>query len=518
MRCFGEVRWIDPGDSGLCDCQAGLAGSRQDEVQESWQACDRRFHAKAGASSDSMIKAEGTRTADLDGDAGDNHDETEVPRLVLALSLQQPDALGLRVCLASADEVVLGRGTERYVAREGRRIDVTIDDEAMSRRQLRLRRLDLGWELEDLGSKNGTLVNTERSMRTTLADGDMIEVGSTIWIFREAALAGGRGGVQTCRDRDLASGSESDVPPVFRTLELGLERRLADLAEVSPTQVPVFLRGETGTGKELIARAVHEMSGRRGRFVAINCGALPRTLLESELFGHRRGSFSEAREDRDGLVRRAHGGTLLLDEVVELPTESQVALLRVLQEGEVRPVGEDVECPVDVRVIAATNQDVERKIGTGSFRQDLYARLAGFELEMPPLRERREDLGILIAAILRRLGNEATQVTFQRQAARALVGHTYPMNVRELEQAIRAAVVFARGEQIRIEHLPEAIREIRPAAAQRPVDPNLREQLHKVLYETRGNVSATARALNKAPMQIRRWCRRLAIDLSSFRD
>lgn len=463
------------------------------------------------------MNAEGTWTSDLDGDAGDEHDDTEVPRLVLVLSLQQPHTLGMRVCMASADEVVLGRGTQRYIAREGRRIDITIDDESMSRRQLRLRRLDRGWELEDLDSKNGTLVNTERCMRTTLADGDIIEVGSTIWIFREAAPAGGRGGVQPCRDRDLASESESDVP-VFRTLALGLERRLADLAEVSPTQVPVLLRGETGTGKELIARAMHELSGRRGRFVAVNCGALPRTLLESELFGYRRGSFSDAREDRDGLVRRAHGGTLLLDEIAELPTESQVALLRVLQESEVRPVGDDVAHTVDIRVIAATNQDVERKIGTGSFRQDLYSRLAGFELQMPPLRERREDLGILIAAILMRLGNEAAQVTFQRQAARALVGHTYPMNVRELEQAIRAAVVFARGRQIRIEHLPESIREIRPTATERPEDPILREQLHRVLYETRGNVSATARALNKAPMQIRRWCRRLAIDLSSFRD
>lgn len=483
------------------------------------RACDRRLHAKGQeASSNSMVNAEGTRTADLDGDAGDEHDDVEVPRLVLALSLQQPDTPGVRVCMASADEMVLGRGAENYIARDGRRIEVTVDDEAMSRRQLRLRRRDMGWELEDLDSKNGTLVNAERCMRTTLADGDVIEVGSTIWIFREAALPGGRAGVHPCRDRDLASERGSDVPHVFRTLELGLERRLSDLAEISPTQVPVLLRGETGTGKELIARAVHDLSGRRGRFVAVNCGALPRTLLESELFGYRRGSFSDAREDRDGLVRRADGGTLLLDEVVDLPTESQVALLRVLQEGEVRPIGEDAASTVDVRVIAATNQDVERKIGTGSFRQDLYARLAGFELQMPPLRERREDLGVLIAAILRRLGSEAAHVTFQRQAGRALLGHTYPVNVRELEQAIRAAVVFARGQQIRIEHLPAAIREIRPAAVERPEDPVLREQLHKVLYETRGNVSATARALNKAPMQIRRWCRRLAIDLSSFRD
>jgi DNA-binding NtrC family response regulator len=310
------------------------------------------------------------------------------------------------------------------------------------------------------------------------------------------------------------------APPVFRTMTLDLERRFADLARIAPSELPVMVLGETGTGKELIARAVHDLSGRTGPFVPINCGALPRTLVESELFGYRRGAFSDAREDRHGLVRRAHGGTLFLDEIAELPAESQVALLRVLQEREVRPLGASEPFLVDVRVVAATHQDIPQRIEAGQFRQDLYARLAGFQLVLPPLRERREDIGILVAAILRRMGGDAEHVTFHRLAARALFSYSYPLNVRELEQALRAAVVFSRGQEIRAEHLPEAIQGSRPptALALRPEDQAMRERLLEILRETRGNVAAAARKLNKAPIQIRRWCRRLAIDLAAFRS
>jgi transcriptional regulator with PAS, ATPase and Fis domain len=169
---------------------------------------------------------------------------------------------------------------------------------------------------------------------------------------------------------------------------------------IAPSSVPLLVRGETGTGKELMARAIHEASERRGAFVPVNCGALPRDLLESELFGHRRGAFTGASGDRSGLVRRAHRGTLFLDEIAELPPDSQVALLRVLQEGEVRPVGACEEITVDVRIVAATHQDLRERIASGRFREDLYARIAGFEITMPPLRERREDLGMLIATLL----------------------------------------------------------------------------------------------------------------------
>jgi DNA-binding NtrC family response regulator len=423
----------------------------------------------------------------------------------------------MRISLAGAEEeVMLGRG-ERRVERAGRRAFVAIADEELSRRHAVLRRVAAGWELVDVGSKNGTVVNGERCVRAVLVDGDVVEVGSTMLVFRDAGYPDAD--ARDPGDRDLAAEGEAAGPLAFRTLALDLERRVADLGRIAASQVSVLVCGETGTGKELIARAVHERSGRRGAFVAINCGALPATLIESELFGYRRGAFSGARDDRDGLVRRAHGGTLFLDEIAELPNESQVALLRVLQEGEVRPVGASDAVPVDVRVVAATHQDILARIAAGRFRQDLYARLAGFELTLPPLRERSEDLGTLIAAILSRLGEAAAGVTLHRCAARALLAYPYPLNVRQLEQALRAAVVLARGGEIRLEHLPEAIRCHRagPGAGLRPEDRAVRERLVEVLRQTRGNVTAAARLMNKAPIQIRRWCQRFAIELASFR-
>jgi transcriptional regulator of aromatic amino acid metabolism len=462
-------------------------------------------------------REDSTRTFDCDDGDYDSIGSAEAPRLIVALSCKTPLVPGIRISLTSAREVYLRRGTRLDVARTGGRVDLSLDDEALSRQHAVLRRVVGGWELEDLGSKNGTVVSGDRFMRTTLTDGDLIEIGSTLLVFRETDV--GNQGVRELADRDLSFQGESDAPPVFRTMVLDLERRLADMAQIAPSQLPVLVRGETGTGKELIARAVHDLSARRGPFIAINCGALPRTLVESELFGYRRGAFSDAREDRDGLVRRAHGGTLFLDEVAELPAESQVALLRVLQEGEVRPLGASDHVAVDVRVVAATHQDIQQRIAGGQFRQDLYARLAGFQLVLPPLRDRREDLGILVAAILRRIGTPAEQVTLHRQAARALFCYGYPLNIRELEQALRAAVVFSHGEQIRAEHLPENIRHCRPLThmAIRPEDQALRQRLHEILSETRGNVAAAARMLNKAPIQVRRWCRRLSIDLASFR-
>jgi len=437
----------------------------------------------------------------------------EAPRLIVVMETRRPAAEGLRIVLGDADEVAIGRGSARGVTRQGKVIELTIADHEMSRQHARLRRQVGGWELADLDSKNGTTVNGDAVTRATLADGDVIEVGGAVLMFREEGtqVRGGELG-----DRDLAHDSE---PAAFRTLSLELERRCADLARIAASTVPVLVRGETGTGKELVARAVHERSGRRGAFVAINCGALPRSLLESELFGYKRGAFSGAKDDRDGLVRRADHGTLFLDEIAELPEESQVALLRVLQEGEVRPIGAGDVVPVDVRVVAATHQDLASRIADGRFRQDLYARLSGFEVSLVPLRDRSEDIGSLVAALLPRVAEDVGGVTLHRQATRALLNYGYPLNVRELEQALRAAVVLAGGGEIRIEHLPEAMRGYTPPATVplRPEDRALRERLIEVLREARGNVAAAGRQMHKAPIQIRRWCRRFGIELAGFR-
>jgi DNA-binding NtrC family response regulator len=297
-------------------------------------------------------------------------------------------------------------------------------------------------------------------------------------------------------------------------------RRVVDQARrIARRDVAVLVRGETGTGKELMARAIHEASGRPGEFVAINCGAMPRGLIESELFGHRRGAFSGAGEDRDGLFRRAHQGTLFLDEIAELPPESQVALLRVLQEGEVRPVGASEVVQVDVRVVAASHQDLTRRIADGRFRQDLYGRIAGFQITMPALRDRREDLGTLIATILPRICERPDRFTLHREAACALLRYDWPQNIRELEQALAAAVALCEDGKLRLAHLPEAIASYRPSSnvALSTDDAELRARLVALLEAESGNVAAVARAMGRAPIQIRRWCRRLQIDLAKFR-
>jgi two-component system response regulator HydG len=236
-------------------------------------------------------------------------------------------------------------------------------------------------------------------------------------------------------------------------------RKVADLIErVGDSDASVLIHGETGTGKELVARAVHNKSKRReGPFVAINCAAVPHSLHESELFGHARGAFTGATQDRPGLFEAASGGTLLLDEVGDVPMAMQVKLLRALQEREVRRVGENRSRPVDVRIIAATNRDLAADVVSGRFRQDLYYRLRIIELRIPPLRERAEDIlplaRLLLAEITRRLGLAVDG--FTPRAAQRLVRYAWPGNVRELANALERAAVVTTGNRIDAGDLPD---------------------------------------------------------------
>jgi transcriptional regulator with PAS, ATPase and Fis domain len=270
-----------------------------------------------------------------------------------------------------------------------------------------------------------------------------------------------------------------------------------------------------------VARAVHELSGRPGSFVGVNCGALPATLLETELFGYKKGAFSGATDDRPGLVRASDRGTLFLDEIGDLPASSQAALLRVLQEHEVMPVGGTRPVPVDLRVVAATHKGLDRLVADGGFRQDLFQRLAGHRTELAPLRERREDLGLLIASLLERHGGR--ELGLDSPAALALLRHDWPGNVRELEQCLSAAAVLASEGLIRLEHLAAPVRE-----ALAPPSPDWgpkseaeeaarKEQLIALLKQHRGNLAAVARAMGKARMQVQRWLKRYQLDPESFR-
>ncbi|HET9959370.1 MAG TPA: sigma-54 dependent transcriptional regulator [Polyangiaceae bacterium] len=235
-------------------------------------------------------------------------------------------------------------------------------------------------------------------------------------------------------------------------------RKVTDLIErVAPTRTTVLITGESGTGKERVARALHQMSDRADKpFLVVNCGALPDNLMESELFGHEKGAFTGAQSRHRGLFREADGGTILLDEVGELPAVLQVKLLRVLQERLVRPVGATQEVPVDVRVLAATNRTIEADVASGKFRGDLYYRLNVIRIELPPLRERREDVPVLAELFVRRFATEMGKdiVGFTPDALRALQTYPFPGNVRELENVIERAVALAGSRAIGLGDLP----------------------------------------------------------------
>jgi two-component system, NtrC family, response regulator AtoC len=270
-------------------------------------------------------------------------------------------------------------------------------------------------------------------------------------------------------------------------------RELFDLiGRAAASGSTVLVVGESGTGKELVARALHEQSGRAGRFVPVNCAAIPAELIEAELFGHTGSAFTGARKARAGLFEAADGGTLFLDEIGDLPLAVQPKLLRALQEGTVRPVGADREREVNVRVVAATNRDLEREVGEGRFREDLYWRLNVIRLRVPPLRERPSDVPLLAEHFAAKAASAAGRpaLDISPEALALLTAHAWPGNVRELENAVERAAAFARGAQITPEDLPERVRAASQAAAliarSRSRRLTLREVEREYILETLG--------------------------------
>jgi DNA-binding NtrC family response regulator len=295
------------------------------------------------------------------------------------------------------------------------------------------------------------------------------------------------------------------------------------LAEtVAPTDSTVLLAGESGTGKEVVARYIHRLSERAEEpFMSINCGALPESLLESELFGHVRGSFTGAVKDKDGLLVAANGGTFFLDEIGEMSPATQVKLLRAIQEREVIPVGATEPKLVDVRIIAATNRDLEEEIRKGAFRSDLYYRLNVIQLRLPPLRERKEDIELLALHFLERLaGREEVGVprALSPEALDVLMGYDWPGNVRELENALERAAVVAVGGAIVPQGLPERVRdrpEVRLADEPPPPNPTMevieRAYIHWVLEAEGGNKTRAAEVLGIDPSTLYRKLNRYGL-------
>jgi DNA-binding NtrC family response regulator len=283
--------------------------------------------------------------------------------------------------------------------------------------------------------------------------------------------------------------------------------KIRDLIDrVSDSDASVLITGESGTGKELVARAIHERSGRRGPFVAVNCAAMPATLLESELFGHMKGAFTDARETREGLFVSANGGTLLLDEIGEMPMEMQPKLLRAVQERRVRPVGGTTERPFDTRIITATNRDLESEVDEGRFREDLFYRVNVVTIPVPPLRARGNDILVLAQTFLESVRKRCHKDVkgLSSAAAQKLLDYDWPGNVRELQNCIERAVTLTRFEEITVEDLPEKIR--RHESSHVVVagdDPSElitlseleRRYIHRVLKAAGGNKTQAARIL-----------------------
>jgi len=442
------------------------------------------------------------------------------PYLIVVLECDRPLAGSSRHSLRGIDEVVLGRGEDRRAVREGNRLRLELPSGWMSATHARIHREGAAFHLEDLGSRNGTRVGGESVAHVVLADGDLVELGHAVLLFREALHTP----PGTPVDLDTRSGPAASAYGM-QTIVPALVAEAEAIERIASSKVSVLLRGETGTGKEVVARAVHTLSGRTGEFVAVNCGAIPESLVESQLFGHAKGAFSGAVRESPGFVRASDGGTLFLDEVGDLPLPSQAALLRVLQEGEVVPVGMTRPAPVDLRVVAATHQPLEALAARGSFRKDLLARLDGYSFVLAPLRERREDIGIIVGDLLRDIAPEsAAKRRLSPEVGRALVQYAWPLNIRELRHCLaRAAALAKDGELLERNHLPAAIAETLDAASsvtpgtEATHDVRLREQLDRLLVEHEGNVAEVARALGKARMQVHRWMKRFAIDPKRYR-
>ncbi len=411
------------------------------------------------------------------------------------LVVHSPDAEQVGRVVRVTRQISLGR--------EG--VDLTIADPALSRRHATISRTS-GLSIEDHASRNGTFVEGRRIEKAMLAPGMLARVGETLL---------------------LAGRFTADEPYATRDPELihysgELSRALDTVDRAAPTSAPVLVLGESGTGKELLARRVHERSGRRGAFVALNCGAIPEGLAEATLFGHRRGAFTGAVQDAAGAFASAEGGTLFFDEIGELPLDLQPKLLRALESGEVAPVGATKARVVDARIVAATNADLEAEVVAGSFRADLYARLKGFVVQAPPLRARRADIPLLLRHFLDKERPDAS-VEMSASFLESLLLYRWPLNVRELKMSVHRLLANAGGSSVlRSIHLQGAIdaavsRETARRSGASDGDAPAEGELRAALERYAGNVAQVAQFFAKHRKQVYRWLEKYELDPTSFR-
>jgi transcriptional regulator with GAF, ATPase, and Fis domain len=425
--------------------------------------------------------------------------------------------------------------------------DVCVPEQAVSRQHARIAFDGARWVLTDLGSRNGTMVDGALiTSDVELEHLHEIRIGDAL--FKFVASGAERYALYHIDGRLLGERRARQIVALVGGWQM--DQIAAELERIAPTQLSCVVLGETGTGKEVAAREVHRVSARRGSLQAINCAAIPPNLLESELFGYRRGAFSGADRDKPGLIKLADQGTLFLDEIGDMPLEAQAKLLRVLQSREVFPLGATAPERVDVRVVCATHRDLHQYVKEGKFRGDLFARVSEHVVKLPPLRERKEDVYQLARLFCARYATRGRPtLTFSFSFAVALLHHDWPFNVRELESCIKRAAALAEGDVIDAGQLPDTIaalmrdygargqpppsngaeRESRmpasttgPPPAVAPVSPRrpppTEAELRELLVRHRGNIAAVGRELGKERMQVHRWMKRYGISVEEYRD
>lgn len=398
-------------------------------------------------------------------------------------------------------------------------------DRARALERVEVLRAGLRWRSELDRDGVDRMLRKLNGLREILLGG----AGSALGTGMEQPVSAGSPGARKRRllERDFVfQGVFGENPGVLETLEIA--------EKAAKTDFPVLIDGESGTGKELLARVIHENGPRADApFVSVNCGAISPTLLESELFGHRKGAFTGAIADRKGKFDAADGGVVFLDEIGELPGESQVKLLRTLETGEIQRVGADETIRVDARIVAATNRDLRNMIGAGSFREDLYYRLGVLTMSLPPLRRRRDEIPLLMRFFLDEAAAQLGRppVRLSHRLRMFLLAHGYPGNVRELRNLMCRLTCLADDDVADLRHLPEAIRPVEARstteAAEEPEtlegvrkaasDAAERQFLEEKLRETRGNVTEVAKALGMNRSYVQTMLKRRGIRAGTFR-
>lgn len=405
----------------------------------------------------------------------------------MALDVGSPDGT-LTVELPRGRALVIG---------SSRGADVRVQDPAVSARHCEVRVAERGVEVVDLGSTNGLYVGAARLPSALLVeDGASFVIGSTSITARALCV---REPPRTA----AAPGMIGDSPAMRRVAEA--------LARHARSRASVLLQGESGTGKDVAARALHRLSGRSGRYVPLNVGAFPDALADAELFGHRRGAYTGAVTNRAGAFELAHGGTLFLDEVAELSAATQVRLLRVVEDGSVRPLGASQAVQVDTRLVSASWAKLEDRVADGRFRVDLFHRLATVTIVLPPLRQRKSDIPALARELLARLEPEVGPKRLTGPALARLTAHSFPGNVRELSAVLYRAAMSAPAEDILADHL-----ELADTPRGKLVRARAKPEDVLELLERHGNVSAAARAACVPRSTFRAWLSRARQNLPTI--